>query len=162
MAVRSFRPVVDEKTRVLILGLMPGPESLRRKQYYGHPQNAFCGILGDVIGEKIVEKTHDDRLRALLGHRIGLWDVYASCEREGASDTRIRNASHNAIPRLLASHPSIEKVVFNGTKAGSAARLIEGNVACVIAPSTSPAHTMPYAKKLAAWKRALKAPTNSI
>src|SRR5207244_7572558 len=33
---RSFPPIVDQRSRVLVLGTLPGEESLRRGEYYAH------------------------------------------------------------------------------------------------------------------------------
>jgi G:T/U-mismatch repair DNA glycosylase len=33
--LRSFKPLINKRSRVLILGSMPGPEALRKQQYYG-------------------------------------------------------------------------------------------------------------------------------
>ena len=40
--VYSFPPIVSQKSKVLILGTMPGAASLRARQYYADPRNAFC------------------------------------------------------------------------------------------------------------------------
>ena len=37
----SLGPVVGVDPTVLIVGSMPGEESLRRQEYYAHPQNQF-------------------------------------------------------------------------------------------------------------------------
>jgi len=34
--LQSFAPIIDKKCKILILGTMPGPESLRRKEYYAN------------------------------------------------------------------------------------------------------------------------------
>ena len=43
-------PVVDEQTKVLIVGSMPGVQSLEKQQYYGNPRNHFWGIIGEITG----------------------------------------------------------------------------------------------------------------
>jgi len=50
--LRSFKPVVDENSRVLILGSMPGPEALRKRQYYGFDGNHFWKILPRLFHER--------------------------------------------------------------------------------------------------------------
>ena len=81
---RGFAPVVDERTRVLILGSLPGDASLRAGQYYGHPQNAFWRLVGGVIGRDLAALPYDERLAALRAAGVGLWDVVASAERPGS------------------------------------------------------------------------------
>ena len=51
-AVRSggFPPVVNRESRVLVLGTLPGPESLRQRQYYAQSRNAFWRIMGALVG----------------------------------------------------------------------------------------------------------------
>lgn len=52
-AKRHFPPVVDQRTRVLILGSLPGEASLKAAQYYAHPQNGFWRLIGGVIGRDL-------------------------------------------------------------------------------------------------------------
>ncbi len=76
-----FAPVVDSNTRLLILGSLPGEMSLAQGQYYAHKQNRFWHLMGDVIGEALPHMNYDERLQALLDHRVGLWDVIAKARR---------------------------------------------------------------------------------
>ncbi len=73
MLLASFEPIIAPDSAVLILGSMPGAESLRRGQYYAHPRNLFWRIMGDLVG---VDPTapYDERLRQLLSTGIALWD----------------------------------------------------------------------------------------
>ncbi len=43
--LRSFAPFVDCRSRILILGTMPGPVALKRQEYYGFPGNHFWKII---------------------------------------------------------------------------------------------------------------------
>jgi len=43
--IKPFEPILDKNSRVLIRGTMPGPESIRKKQYYANPRNHFWKIL---------------------------------------------------------------------------------------------------------------------
>jgi double-stranded uracil-DNA glycosylase len=153
-----FPPVSDNNARVLILGSMPGGESLRRQQYYAHPANTFWKIMGELTGA-YPALPYPQRLDLLRQSGIALWDVLASCERTGSLDTHIRNESVNDFTAFFARHPQIGRVYFNGAKAEQSFRkFVLGKQAlpaleyCRL-PSTSPAHAgMRYADKLQAWR----------
>ena len=109
-------PVVDEQTKVLIVGSMPGVQSLEKQQYYGNPRNHFWGIIGEITGE-IVPERYEERLGLVKKYGIGLWDVIQSCERVGSLDSNIKNEIPNDFAALFKQYPQIEAVFFNGTKA---------------------------------------------
>lgn len=151
---QAFAPVVDAKTRLLILGSLPGDASLRAGQYYGHPQNAFWRLIGGVIGRDLTALPYDDRLAALKAAGVGLWDVVASAERPGSLDAAIRRPEAADLRGLVQTLPHLKAVAFNG---GTAARLGRAVLAGVVEPalidlpSSSPAHARPFAEKAAAW-----------
>ena len=91
----GLAPVLDENTRLLVLGSFPGVASLRAQQYYGHPQNHFWKILGALWQQPLTEMPYPERVAALRAHGLGLWDVYQACEREGSLDADIRAAELN-------------------------------------------------------------------
>lgn len=156
---RCFPPVVDEHTRVLILGSLPGDASLKHSQYYAHPQNRFWRLMGDLLEIDLVSMAYGTRLDTLLAHRIGLWDVVAEARREGSLDSRIRHHAGNDLAGLVTSLPDLAAIAFNG---GTAARLgmkalapHDARHTMLTLPSSSPAHTLAYAEKLAAWQAML-------
>ena len=151
-------PVADKRSRVLILGSMPGVASLRAQQYYAHPQNAFWPIMGELVGAA-PELPYAQRLAALRRSGIALWDVLACCFREGSLDSAIVGEEVNGFATFLARHPGIERIYFNGAKAAASfARGVDPAslprpIASYRLPSTSPAHAgMNRAAKLAAWR----------
>lgn len=80
-------PLVSPRTRLLILGSFPGAASLAAQQYYGHPRNHFWKILQAIWPDSPMEVGVDgyqNRSKWLLSKRLGVWDVYAACERDGS------------------------------------------------------------------------------
>ena len=161
--IGCFPPVGDSKARVLILGSMPGKESLKQNRYYAHPQNAFWKIMGELVGAH-PHLPYAERLHKLTDAHIALWDVLAFCERESSLDTHIRNEQANDFAAFFAQHPRIKHVFFNGTKAEqSFNKFVSGSqqlppLAFQRLPSTSPAHAgMRYADKRQVWQAVIVA-----
>jgi hypoxanthine-DNA glycosylase len=152
---RSFAPVVDANTRVLILGSLPGEISLAHGQYYANRQNRFWALLGQVIGEDLPNMEYPMRLETLLRHRVGLWDVVAEAHRTGSLDSNIRNHSGNDLIGLTQNLPNLVAVAFNGGTAAKIGQKQLGQHAehyrIIKLPSSSPAHTMSFTEKLSAW-----------
>lgn len=137
--LHEFAPVFDERSRVLILGTMPSPKSREAGFYYMHPQNRFWKILTEVLGEPF-PRTISERRELCLRHNIALWDVLASCEINGASDSSIRNAVPNDIPALLQKCP-ITAVFTTGKKAHELyRRFFPDLISDICLPSPSPAN----------------------
>ncbi|MFN0217239.1 MAG: DNA-deoxyinosine glycosylase [Hyphomicrobium sp.] len=157
-------PIVEPAARLLILGTLPGDESLRKQEYYGHPQNHFWRVIADVVGEAQPDG-YAARIAMLTRHRLALWDVLASAERAGSLDAAIRHAKANDILELLAQLPSIRTIAFNGQGAEKlfmrhVARPSGGapeGIALLRLPSTSPAYTKRLADKSAQWRDGLRA-----
>ena len=155
----AFEPVAPSGARTLILGSMPSVESLNQGFYYAHPRNAFWRILAQVYGEPFPEDI-PARIALLERHDLALWDVLASCERRGSLDSAIRQPVPNDFGALFRRCQGIRRILLNG---GTAHRLfmkwgksfIEGRE-CLRMPSTSPAYTLQYERKLAQWRQALK------
>ena len=87
--------------------------SLAEARYYAHPQNKFWKIIYGAWG-LTPDADFDARYRFILAHGLALWDVVKCAEREGSADGSIRNETPNDIPALLAAHPNIRRIIFNG------------------------------------------------
>ena len=151
----GFDPVVDAKTRLLILGSLPGDASLRAAQYYGHPRNAFWRLIGGVIDQDLADLPYEDRLARLRAAGIGLWDVIASAERPGSLDAAIRQPEAADLRGLVESLPALRVVAFNGGTAARLGRAVlaapPAGVTLIDLPSSSPAHARPFEQKAEAW-----------
>ena len=146
--------------RALILGTLPGDESLRRQEYYAHPQNQFWRILAAAVGEPVTTATYEQKIALVRRHRLAVWDVLQSAERSGSLDSAIRNQRANDFVPFLARHPEISAIAFNGQKAHAlfqkciAPDLVASGRQYITAvlPSTSPAYTLPFDAKAVQWQ----------
>lgn len=169
VVLQGLAPIVSADTAVLILGSFPGARSLALGQYYGHPQNHFWKILQAVWPDHplptVVEGGYAARCDWLLARGLGLWDVYAACEREGSLDADIRAAVVNdfgglKLPRLLAiahnggeSFRHRQRVLASLAGQPSATGTANATIGVHQLPSTSPANaSWRFERKLAAWR----------
>ena len=158
--ITSFRPIWNAESRILILGSMPGAESLRQQQYYAHPRNVFWPIIGKLCRFSAA-LPYEERLRQLLDKRIALWDSARRCCRKGSLDAAIRNHELNDFAWLFDAAPKIELVCFNGRKAEQLFKeYVRGggtgldNKHFLALPSTSPANAaMTFEQKLECWRQ---------
>jgi TDG/mug DNA glycosylase family protein len=148
-------PILDAHTETLILGSFPSPASLAARQYYAHRQNQFWRLLGDLLSQPLADLDYAEKQRTLLSHRIGIWDVYCRCTRQGALDSAIRAVIPNDFSRLETSAPCLRRVCFNGKTSGKFERWFreKGYDTCIL-PSTSPAFTLPLERKVELWREA--------
>jgi len=157
--IRCFDPIVDDSSRILILGSMPGVESLRQQQYYGFGRNSFWRVIYAVFGETYTED-YEEQVRLLLRNGIALWDVISTCERRGSADAHIRNAAVNGFAPFYKAHPKITRVFFNGRKAYEVYRSQVGikadGLSFTVLGSTSPAHAIAFEARLADWAKILE------
>ena len=160
---RGLPPVIGRDSRILILGTMPGDESLRLQQYYANPKNQFWRILGEVYGEPIAAD-YSKRLEFLHSKRLALWDVLRSAERAGSLDSGIRNGIANDFADFLMNYTSLKVIILNGGKAqGLFRRKVEGarnseagsSMRKVLMPSTSPTpgrNVLRFEEKVEHWR----------
>ena len=152
--LEGLGPVVGADTRLIVLGSFPGVASLRAQQYYGHPRNHFWAILGALWQTDLMSASYPQRLDAARAHGLGLWDVYASCSREGSLDSAIVDAQLNDLASLTRIAPGLRAVVHNGGESARAMRHTRAlGLPVVQLPSTSPANaSWSFERKLAAWR----------
>ncbi len=135
---------------------MPGPEALRRREYYGFPGNHFWHVLPEIF-KAPPPSNYREKIRLLKEHRVAVWDVAKSCTRRGASDSTMRDVMPNDISRLIRRYPNLRTIFVNGKKAEKLFNQYFGKtikIPVYYLPSTSPAHaSMPYKKKLEKWAR---------
>ena len=151
----SFPPIVDENSKVLILGTMPGERSLKLNQYYANPQNQFWKIM-TFVTEDNLQTTYKEKTDLLLKNKIAIWDALMHCEREGSLDADISEEVANDFDSFYTEHPNINAVFFNGGKSSeyycTYIGLCKDKSFCTL-PSTSSANTsMTLDRKAQIWK----------
>ncbi|MCH8836830.1 MAG: DNA-deoxyinosine glycosylase [Candidatus Marinimicrobia bacterium] len=159
-------PVIWERSRILILGTLPGDDSLRLQEYYAHGNNQFWKILPVVYGET-VGVGYSQRLEFLQGKGVALWDVLRSAKRAGSSDSSIEAEVANDFVDLLKIYTNLKAIVFNGRGAQklfrrhaekSLATVSRPSLPTFYFPSTSPTpgrYVLPLEKKVVRWKSLL-------
>ncbi len=170
--ITGFAPFVPTDAQVLILGSMPSVKSLQQGFYYAHPQNRFFKVIAALHTKWRAQRTNSEvtpsvlttvaeRKAALTDLGIALYDVVASCEREGSLDSKIKHYEYADIWGLLKQHPSITTVITNGGFAKT--HFIRSTIkphqpvpfTFVALPSTSPAHAVPVATIVAQYEAVL-------
>lgn len=151
---QSFPPIATPNARILILGTMPGEESLARQEYYANPRNQFWRIMQELFGVPL-SAPYAERIARLQENRIALWDVLHSCERVGSLDSAIKNAVPNDFGALLASMPELKVIAFNGKKPAEWfvrwVKVDTSQLRKLVLTSTSPAAAMAFEKKRTTW-----------
>ncbi len=156
-------PVIGKSSTILILGTMPGDESIRLQQYYAHANNQFWKILSEVYGES-VETEYSQRLAFLHAKQLALWDVLRSAHRVGSLDSAIRSEVANGFAGLLAIYTNLKTIAFNGGKAHTLFRryvekahaaVATSSLRIVVLPSSSPTpgrNVLSFEEKVVRWR----------
>jgi hypoxanthine-DNA glycosylase len=155
--ISSFEAFARADATRLILGSMPGVESLRQQQYYAYKHNSFWRIMGELFNFDY-RISYEERINHLLENRIALWDTVQCCVRPGSLDSDIKHAKPNDFETLFKRCPKITRVFFNGQTAHKLfvkhqKQMCLPKLELFTLPSTSPANaSWSYEQKLQAWK----------
>jgi len=159
---KSFAPVADKNTKILIVGSMPGEASLRAAEYYAYKYNMFWPIIYKLFSPRRAPQSYEEKLKLLLSNGLGLWDSLAACSRKGSADGNIKEEKPNDFKTLYNKYPQIKKVLFNGQAAHKYYFKYfeaEESKEYRLMPSTSPAAaTKTFEEKFEIWKRELVCP----
>ncbi len=141
MPQHPFPPLYDKNSKILILGSFPSVKSREQMFFYGHPQNRFWKVISTVLGQE-TPITVDEKKNFLLSNNIALWDVIASCDITGSSDSSIKNVVANDLTEIL-DNAYIKQIFVNGKTAEKyynkyIRNSINRDAICL--PSTSPAN----------------------
>lgn len=152
--VHPIKPLYDENSRILILGSFPSQKSREQMFFYGHSQNRFWKVLASVF-KSALPRTVDEKRQFILSHSIALWDVIASCDIVGSSDSSIKNVVPNDLSEIFQS-ANIKQIFVNGKTAEKFYNKYlkeKFGRGAICLPSTSPANAMWSLERLVdAWK----------
>ena len=112
----ALAPLVCNDSQILILGTLPGQESLKAQQYYNNKRNRFWKILASLFNEQLPNNYHE-KIELLKRHNIALWDVLHSAQREGSIDLNITDEVPNDLNEFLNQYPNIRIIALNGSNA---------------------------------------------
>ena len=161
--ISCFPPSSRPDALVLILGSMPGERSLQQQEYYAYPHNAFWPIMAKLF-DFSPQLPYPERLERLKENRVALWDVVASCRREGSLDSAIdgNSVQVNDFASFVPAHPQLRAILFNGASVEQLFRrharpqlgsLID-RLQLLRLPSTSPANArLSFEQKFAQWRQ---------
>ena len=141
MIQHPIEPVFDKNSKILILGSFPSVKSREQMFFYGHPQNRFWKVISKIFNSDF-PNTIEEKKQLLLNNHIAVWDVIASCDINGSSDSSIKNVIPNDLTVIL-NIADIRKIIVNGKTAEKyynkyIKKQINREAICL--PSTSPAN----------------------
>ena len=139
--IHNINPVYNKNSKILILGSFPSVKSREAQFFYGHPQNRFWRVLSAVLGEE-TPVTTEQKKAFLFKNQIAVWDVIASCDIQGSSDSSIKNVKPNDISLIL-DNTHIKAIFCNGgTSFKYYQKYLLENIGreAIKLPSTSPAN----------------------
>ncbi len=168
--LQGLAPLFNSATRVLILGSFPSVKSLQLQQYYAHPQNQLWRLVFNAKSAHCPSKywmsSYESRSQHLLEWGIGLWDVYAACERVGSLDSAIQHAQLNDLASLRQRCPQLRAIAHNGGESYKHAKTVDAllnradpsmHIEVFKLPSSSPAHaSWSFERKLQVWQSVLQ------
>ncbi len=156
---KSFDPISDANTRILILGSMPGEKSLQIGEYYANPGNKFWKIIAKITDNQL-PATYPEKKDLLFKTGIGIWDVAHTVNRQGSLDSAIKDEEPNNLNTFIANHKNLKVIGFNGQKPE---KLYDKHfdrkkgIKYFSLPSTSPANThFDFERICQEWKKILE------
>ena len=153
-----FDAIVNEHSKVLILGSFPSLKSFEDNFYYAHPRNLFWPILESIFQVEL--HSNSERRAFALEQGIALWDTYGSLVREegNSSDSNLKELTPNDFHAFFKKYPNIKHIFFTGRKAEQGYKKYFGviSIPTTLLPSTSPAYAAMKREEKARHYQAIK------
>ena len=154
MTVHPIPPLFSENSHTFILGSFPSVKSREAMFFYGHPQNRFWSVLAMIYGTD-KPMTVEEKKKLIPENNLALWDVIASCEITGSSDSSISDVTANNLDVII-KNSKVERIFVNGKTAEKYYNKYtypKTGIKAICLPSTSPANAAWNIEKLVEkWK----------
>ncbi len=111
-------PLVFNRPKTLILGELPGRDSIKANEYYINKRNRFWSLMAEIL-DVDCPVTKEEKYNLLMQHNIALWDVFKSGYRKG-SKSPVKQGEVNDIVSFLRNYPTIYQIVLVGSWAKKA------------------------------------------
>lgn len=156
MYKEALPPLINNSSRILILGTMPGDQSIAKQEYYGNKGNHFWRIMYTIFNEDY-SLNYDDRKDLLKSHKVALWNVLANCIRIGSSDSKIKHEKVNDFENFHLQYPDIKYIFFESKSAAKYYQKYvktKAYISYFIMPSTSGLNAgIPLSEKIDSWRK---------
>ncbi len=88
MIKKWLSAIIQNDSKILILGTFPSENSLKDDFYYTDSRNSFWEIIWNVFWDKdLKDKTNDEKRSFLIKNNIALWDIFRKVKRINWSST---------------------------------------------------------------------------
>ncbi|MBS7231532.1 DNA-deoxyinosine glycosylase [Flavobacterium psychroterrae] len=156
MYKEALPPLINNSSRILILGTMPGDQSIAKQEYYGNKGNHFWRIMFTIFNQDY-SLLYDDRKDLLKAHKVALWNVLANCMRIGSSDSKIKDEKVNDFESFHLQYPDIKYIFFESKSASKYYQKYvkpREDISYFIMPSTSGLNAgIPLSEKIDCWRK---------
>ena len=109
----GFEPLMCDIPKIVIMGTLPGRESLEHKEYYYSNSNRIWQVLCLLTGETI-PRNYEQKKALLAKYHIVLGDYYKSAIRPGSDDRKIQDGIPNDMVAFIRENPTIDTFAING------------------------------------------------
>lgn len=142
-------PLVNNASKILILGSFPSVQSMEKGFYYMNLQNRFYKVLDAIFGEKMFEGNVNYKKEKLLSLGIGLYDSIEACSIDGSNDASIKDVTPANIEKIV-NDSKITHIFLNGKKSYDIFIKYHSSLQYMATclPSTSPANAKFSLEKL--------------
>lgn len=114
----TFDIIIDNNSKILILGSIPSIKSREKNFYYMNSNNRFYKVLEAIFDDNFTNEDINIKIELLKKHHIALYDVISECDITNSSDQSIKKPVVARIDEIVLKY-KIDRIFLNGKKAYS-------------------------------------------